>query len=488
VRPRLLSKSKYLNGLQCPKYLWLLFHDPEKVPEPDEATQYILDQGHVVGELAKRLFPNSVDIPIDDFVENLRQTRELLKNRRPLFEPGFFVDGLYSRLDILNPVANDEWDIIEVKGSTKVKDENIDDVAFQKLCCTRYGLEIRQCHLAYINNQYVRLGEIEPERLFSMQDITAEVAEASNGLEDRISDMIEVISTDTCPDTPVGSQCGEPYACPVTWCWESLPEHHIFQLYRGGRKCSELYNQGILTVKDIPSDFKLSGPQRIQKECTVTGEPHIDKEAINQFLITLQHPLHYLDFETISPVVPMYDGTRPYQRIPFQFSLHTVPDEHAGVLHHSFLADGSGDPRHRLLFELKNILADTGSVVVYNQSFEKGVLLELAEAFPEFEGWVQAVCDRLVDLYVPFRDFHYYHPQQCGSASIKEVVPAVTGKGYEGMSIARGDDASLAFLKLASGELSADERERLRADLEKYCGLDTEGMIWIVDVLRNLSK
>jgi hypothetical protein len=299
--------------------------------------------------------------------------------------------------------------------------------------------------------------------------------------------MQEVISSDTCPDILIGSQCAQPYACPVTWCWDSLPTHHVFQLYRGGKKCSELYNRGILAIEDIPDSFKLSESQRIQKACSIAGEPHIDKEAIKHFLGTLRYPLNYLDFETISPPVPMYDGTRPYQRIPFQFSLHVVPDKQAKLLHQSFLADGSGDPRPQLLSELKRLLPDAGSIVVYNQSFERGVLLELAEAYPGFQGWVNNVCERLVDLYVPFRDFVYYHPQQCGSASIKEVLPAVTGRSYQGMSIAKGDDASLAFLRIISGEPSAEERKQLRADLEEYCSLDTQGMIWIVDNLMELK-
>ncbi len=214
--------------------------------------------------------------------------------------------------------------------------------------------------------------------------------------------------------------------------------------------------------------------RKLYDEALVRAD-QVDKEAIKHFLGTLQNPLNYLDFETISPVVPMYDGTRPYQRIPFQFSMHIVSDEHSRALHHSFLADGSDDPRPKLLSELKRVLRDTGSMVVYNQSFEKGVLLELAEAFPEFAEWLHSVCDRLIDLYAPFRDFHYYSPRQCGSASIKEVLPAVTGRGYEGMSIARGDDASLAFLRLTCDDVSVEEREQLRADLEKYCGLDTEG-------------
>ena len=104
----LLSKTKYLNGLQCPKYLWVLFNDPDRVPAPDANTQYIFDQGHAVGELAKKLFPDGIDVPQASFRGNIDQTIQLMKARRPLFEAGILAGNLYSRLDILCPVNEDE--------------------------------------------------------------------------------------------------------------------------------------------------------------------------------------------------------------------------------------------------------------------------------------------------------------------------------------------------------------------------------------------
>ncbi|MFH1383307.1 MAG: hypothetical protein ABIH70_10560 [Chloroflexota bacterium] len=175
MKKRLLSKSKYMVGLQCPKYLWLVFNEPAKISEPDAGTQYIFDEGHRLGELAKKLFPNGVDIPSDDFIGNLSQTRELLKENRPLFEPAFSVDSVYSRLDILNPIGDGSWDIYEVKGSTSVKDENIHDVSFQRYCCQKAGLEIRKCFLVHVNNKYIRSADIEPEKLFTIEEITDQV-------------------------------------------------------------------------------------------------------------------------------------------------------------------------------------------------------------------------------------------------------------------------------------------------------------------------
>ena len=196
---KLLSKSKYMTGLQCPRLIWIQFHEPAKIPEIDPVTQYIFDQGHMVGELAQRLFPDGIDIPTDNFMDNIRQTGQLLEQRKPLFEAGILADGLYSRIDILNPVNEDEWDIVEVKSSTSVKEINLHDVSFQKLCCEKAGLKIRNCNLAYINNQYVKNGEIDPNELFIVEDISTQVEEASEGLEERIQSMLDVISVSKVP-------------------------------------------------------------------------------------------------------------------------------------------------------------------------------------------------------------------------------------------------------------------------------------------------
>ena len=465
----------------------MLFHQPERLPEVDAATQYRFDQGHLVGELARKLFPGGIDIPCESFTNNLRQTNELLEQRVPLFEAGIKADELYARADILNPVGEDEWDIIEVKSSTTIKKVNYDDVAFQKFCYQKHGLKIRKSFLAYINNKYVKNGDIDPGQLFNIEDISDQVKEASTGIQDRIDNLLAIISAERCPDVGIGKHCKNPYDCPLQQeCWSFLPENSVFDLYRGGRKSTELLEKGILAIRDIPDCYDLSDKQQIQKACELSGKPYIDKREVGYFLGTLSYPLYYLDFETISPVVPLFDGTRPYQQIPFQFSLHVVMKEHAMPEHYSFLAEGTKDPRPELLSRLKELLGEQGSIVVYFQPFEKTILEELAEAFPNYRNWVEGVLERIIDLITPFQDFNYYHPVQQGSASIKVVLPALTGKSYDEMNISNGEVASLAFLEATYGNVPDDVRLKIRDDLEKYCGLDSGGMIWIVDRLREL--
>lgn len=485
---KLLTKSKYLYGIQCPMLLWISVNRKELIPVPDAATQYKFDQGHLVGELAKKLYPDGIDIPSDNFMGNINRTKELLNQRKPLFEAGVMVGNLFSRTDILNPVNEDEWDIIEVKSSTEIKDINLHDVSFQKLCWEESGLKIRKCFLAYINNKYVKNGEINPQELFIVDDITEPVGFKSLDIRDKISGMMEIINLPDCPEAIIGACCSDPYDCPLMdTCWAELPEHNVFTLYYGGKKSCELYDRGIVEIADIPKTYKLNDKQQIQLSCVANDNVHIDKEGIKEFLGGLEYPLYLLDFETFSTVIPVYDGTRPYQNIPFQFSLHIQENPGGKLQHHEYLAEGKDDPRPGLLAALHNKIGDAGSIVAYNKSFEENVLKDLASAFPEYSEWINGILPGFVDLLVPFRSFNYYNPLQHGSASIKKVLPAITGSGYEGMAIAKGDDASLAFLDMAYGNLTDEEKLQIRNNLLEYCGLDTEAMARIINELYQLS-
>jgi len=387
----LLTKSKYLTGLQCSKYLWISFNDKSKIPPTDPATQFVFDQGNEVGEYAKKFFPDGINVPYVGFNESIAQTKSLLTDRKPLFEASIMSGDFYSRIDILNPVDHDGWDIIEVKSTTSVKDEHILDVAFQKYCCEKANLKIRKCHLMHLNNEYVKDGELDLNELFHIEDISDQVDTIYGQIPAKIEEIFKTISQKKCPDVPIGMQCLTPYECPLKdQCWAFLPKRSIFNLYwLGKEKKFELLEQGIKTIEEIPDYYKLNDKQQIQKLTIKENSVHIEHEEIASFLQTLKYPLYYLDFETFSPAIPLYDGTRPYQRIAFQYSLHVLKEKDGQTEHFSFLSDGSSDPRSAFLSSLKAVMGTVGSVIVYNQTFEEGVLNELASAFPEDQGWIK---------------------------------------------------------------------------------------------------
>ncbi|MBR9705729.1 DUF2779 domain-containing protein [Candidatus Pacearchaeota archaeon] len=502
----LLTKSKYLQGLQCSHLLWTSVNDKARLPDQDLATQYRLKSGNEVGEIAKKKFMGGIDISTNDFIGNIEQTSNLLKQRKPLFEAGFkarFVgdNEVYSRIDVLVPVEDNKWDIVEVKSGTRVKDINIDDVSFQKYSCEKSGLEIRNCYLMHINNQYIKQGEVDPEKLFVKEDITERVDKAISGIEKKINNMFEMISLDQAPKIRIGAHCQDPYDCVLKDdCWKDLPEENVFHLARGREISRELYNKGIIKIKDIPKTIELSYKQKIQKECAINGKIHIDTEAIKHFLSSLKYPLYYLDFETLAPAIPKFNGTRPYQQIPFQYSLHVQQEKEGETKHLEFLAEGTKDPRPELLKKLKRDINTTGDIVVYSKRFESGVVTDSINAFPEFKDWGKEVLGRMNDLLTPFREFYYYHPSQCGSASLKKVLPAVVGKtkagklnlpegvrGYEDMDISHGLNASIEYQRVTYGSnIEPEERERVRTALKEYCKLDTLAEAEIISKLNSL--
>ena len=481
----LLTKSNYLDGLQCPKLLWIKKNDKGRIPKPNEMDQKKFDDGTMIGELATTVFDGGVSLADEGFKENIDKTKELVEKKVPIFEAGFIVDNLYSRGDILNPVG-DAWDIIEVKSATKVKSINLHDVAFQKHVYEKAGLKINRCYLMHINNGYVKSGEVEPKELFTQTDITEDIGEYSKGLKINIERMFEIIEGDE-PEFSVDNILTIEYdnICKDEF-MASLPAGNIFEFYRMlKKKAVGLYKDGYKTMKDVPESVKLNKKQVIQKRLSYEGGVHIAKQEIEEFLETLEYPIYYLDFETVNPILPKFDGMKAYQRIPFQFSLHIQEEKDGELKHVSFLAEGISDPRQNFMQALKDNLGETGSILVYNQGFEKGVMNECATAFPEFMSWYEeTILDRIKDLWDVFRNFDYYDPKQKGSASIKYVLPVMSDLTYKKLEhVKKGDQASYEYERVTYGDVDEEERQKIRDALEKYCELDTLAEVKIINRL-----
>jgi len=451
---KLISKSKYLNGLQCPKLLWTQFNAKDQIPAFDAATQAIFDQGHEVGRLAQSLYPGGTEVAwnSDDFSAMLQATQDLLAARRPLYEATFGAAGAFARADILNPVEDGQWDIIEVKSSTSVKEVNLDDVSLQRYCYETAGIKIRRCFLMHINNKYVRRGAVDPHGLMKAEDITNAVASRLPAVGGQLADMQRVISRKTCPVVEIGAQCDNPYPCPLKeTCWAE-------------RWAAEA----------------AAAPK---------GELEWDPPALREFLDDLTWPLYLLDFETIGPAIPLFDESRPYQQVPFQFSLHVVERLDAEPTHVSWLWDGTGDPRQMMFTELRKAIGPTGSVMAYSKTFEEGRLNDSAEALPEHAAWVDALMPRMVDLGNPFRKHMVRHPSLGRRKwSLKIVLPLLTDLTYDEMAIGDGGTASAEFLRVMFTAADPADRLTVRKNLEAYCGQDTYGMLEILRKLDVMSK
>jgi hypothetical protein len=381
--------------------------------------------------------------------------------------------------------------LVEVKSTTSLKEEvHLPDIAFQAYVLSGAGLKLRKCFLAHINGEFVRHGAIDPQKFFTLEDVTRPVSVLSREVEEQLGAMQRAIGAKKHPEIQIGPHCDNPYTCPLhDRCWSFLPEASVFTLYRGGQKSFKLLKHGVQHLENIPADFPLTDNQAIQRAALLAGKPHVDRPALAAFLSQIEYPASFLDFETIGTAIPLFDDTSPFQQIPFQFSLHILRQPGAKSRfdpeHRQFLAEGTADPRSEFMRQLREALPPTGSVVAYNASFEIGRLNECCELLPEFKPWLKKVTPRIVDLLLPFRDFRYYHPQQRGSASMKAVLPALTGQGYENLAIQEGGAASREFLRVTFGKVEDEERQRVRQQLNEYCGLDTMGMVQIV---RELAK
>lgn len=370
-----------------------------------------------------------------------------------------------------------------------MKEVYLNDIAVQYHVLTRCGINIYKATLVHINNQYVRQGNVEVEKLFSIRDVTGDVSVMQAEVMANIDVMRTMLHGDM-PTIDIGPHCSSPYECPFSGhCWSHIPENSVFDFRGHGRPNDfELYRQGIVRMEDVPLDM-LGWRQKLQLDGLLHRKNHIDINAVQIFLDSLSYPLCFMDFETtyMTPV-PIFDGTRPYQQVPFQFSLHVIPEPGAVAMHCEFLADSAADPRREFLDQLLAHIPTNSCILTWNQTFEEQRLRELGEAFPEKSNAVQATIANLRDLMVPFRDKSIYHWQFNGSYSIKAVLPALAPDlSYDILDINNGAMASAVWSEMIQLD-DQDEREALRKQLLEYCRLDTLAMVRILEEMRVMTQ
>ena len=486
-----ISKSRFVSGVQCSKKIYFeYFRNDLKLPV-SESIQQIFDLGHTVGTLAQKSFPDGKDATPEDFSDfskSIEQTKQwIAEETETVYEATFATENTLVMLDILHR-ENDEIWAIEVKSSTSVKEYHYTDSAFQYYVMSKSGYVPDRFFLMHINNLYVKNGEITSE-LFHLEDITKDIIEMQFWVEENFENFLKILELKEEPAVEIGTHCSSPFECEFTHhCWKHVPENSVFGLTRAGKKSWHLYQEGILKLEDIPQDYHLTFSQQLQVNGIKNNESFKDLPAILDFLHTWEYPLHFFDFETIFAAIPVLDGTRPYQQVPFQYSLHILDCEDT-ISHKEFLADPKDflnstiDPRKKMIEQMKLDFLRKGSIVTYNQSFEVGRLRELAKDFPEDSEFLFALISRIVDLLVVFNKRWYYLPEMGNSASIKSVLPAIAPEfSYSDLEISDGGSASTLFH--ASILDDSQNTPELREDLLQYCERDTYGMVVIYQFLK----
>jgi hypothetical protein len=471
-----------LSGWQCRKRLWLEIHDPEKaVTTPSAERAFAI--GHRVGDAARQLFPDGVLIgPEDpdempDLSAALRETQEHLTAPGPLtlFEATVEHEGVLVRCDVLVRDADGRIRLVEVKASTKVKPVNHIDCAVQGWVLEGNGLRPDRIELAHIDNRFVYPGGGDYTGLFAFEDLTARVVPVFANVPDWLETYRKLLAGPE-PDIDIGPQCRNPWDCPfIPHCTPPGPEYPTRSLPGGGKVVWELLAEGIEDMRDIPAGRLTSALQERVRRITAAGEPELRSDAAGA-LAELGWPRYYFDFETVSFAVPVWAGTRPYQALPFQWSCHVeAPD--GQIEHREWLADGSEPPMRACAESLIAALGSSGPVFVYT-GYEGRVLADLARLLPDLAAPLEAITARLVDLHPLTRD-SYYHPDMRGSWSIKKVLPVIAPNlDYADLGgVQEGNAASDAFLELLDPGTPDDRRASLRADLLRYCRLDTEALL-----------
>ena len=500
-----LSKSKYCNFWQCPKMAWLNKNKPEEKTE-DPNLEAVFARGNEVGDLAMGLFGDFVEVTTysDDKLDlsaMIKKTQEeIAKGTDVICEASFSYRGLYCAVDILRKEGNG-YAIYEVKSSSEddaypePKPVYVADISYQKYVLEHCGIAVTGTNLVTLNKSYVRGAELDIQKLFLVINVDDLVRNEIQQVEPNLKRAEAILNCDTEPDYDIAERCRDPYDCQFwAYCTRALPEKSVFDLYRMTfAKKIDLYRKGVISYEDLLVCEEVNNKTQIrQMEFALQDKgTYVEPDNIRDFLGTLSYPLYFLDFETMQPVVPQFPGTKPYQQIPFQYSLHYIEKEGGELKHKEFLAVSGEDPRRAIAEALCRDIPMNVCTTAYNKAFECTRLKELAEIFQDLSEHLLNIKNHIVDLLVPFQSGYYYNKAMGGSFSIKSVLPAIFPDDpeldYHNLEgVHNGSEAMNIFPQIQYME--PKEQEKARKNLLKYCELDTYAMVKVWQELVRVSK
>ncbi len=505
--PLFLTRTRYLNGLQCPKMLWLRVNRRENFPDP-EIREQAVSMSRTARELAAARFPGAVAISHGEYSAMEEKTRALLssgKGEQTLTHAALSFQNCYCLMDILRVREDGRTELYMVKSASHVSASSREDLAYQYYILRMAGFRVKKAAVLYINKDY-RLPEkenVDPASFFREMDLTGEMKKKMSWIRDRIAALRIYCAQDRLPMRTLSEGCFSPYDCMCFQdCGKDLPKNHVFtlsstplsdkaQLYREGKRGfsdlvipSDVPGQGLRTIPG------LSDAAALQVLCELEKRPlQADLDAVREFLHNLWKPLYFLDFEAFQPAVPVYPGTKPFETIVFQYSLHfEKPDGTIG--HREYLGEPQEDPRRGLSEALCADIPADACILVYNSSYEKKRISELAALYPAHAEHLKKMNEHIVDLMPVFKEKKIYDRRMRGSYSLKNVLPALfpddDSLNYGSLSgVSQGQEAADAFPMLL--RLSGAEKEALRSEMLRYCALDTFAMVKIIEKLRALS-
>lgn len=486
-----LTKTDFIQYLNCPKSLWLLKNQPEDYEKGEMSLflEKLIAEGYEVEEQAQKLFPNAITLP--DFGDPSITKQALEENGTIFFQASFQTEsGAFARMDVLEKLDDGTFHIYEIKSSTntKKKHNHMQDACFQKYVMIECGYEVSKVSIIKLNKDYVRSGDINPSELLVIEDVTDEIAELYDGVSAFIVDALGYINKEdislnmcACRENTRGNHCDS-----FKFFNPDVPEYSIYEIGNIRRKrIEELTDMDVMKIYDIPVDYEgLNEKQKLQMISRKEDRAIIDTEAIKESLSILEFPLHFIDYETYASAVPKIDGVGPHQHVVFQVSIHTM-QENGSMEHYEYLADQLELPE-KLIEYIQSVTDNTGTYISWHASFEKTQNKAMATWFPKYVEYLNNMSLRMYDLEDIFKkdymDYRFH-----GSSSIKKVLPVICSElNYNELDVQNGTMALDTWGRMVLDPEFDEDIETTRKKLLEYCKLDTLAMVELYKVVINL--
>lgn len=474
-----ITKSKILRLDKCTNlFLYRLSEKKNAVSDKNSSGRMYGYENQTIKNLSKKFLAqdatNTVTIPQSSNLQVcFEETLRAMDERRIIFHPVLVKDDLLAFPEILTPHPNGGYTSWEVSTSINTKKELELIIAFHKFVYEEADLPITDYKVLRINPNFLLGEEFALHEFFEELNFNKKASNHSSRLEELVAELRKIRTNRDYQPAP--KTCSGFKSCSIpNHCFPDLQEGNIFTLRESSGTAMDLYKQGVRFLKDIPTDTELTDRQKIQIETEKNDTPHIEKDKIQEFLNRIHYPVYYLDFETINPQIPVFPSTKPFQHIPFLFSLHIWKDPSEDQLvHHNYIQEDLQDPRKSILERLSDLIKPGGTILCFNDFFEKRCIEESVQMHREFRPWWESIRPYFLDSAIPFKNMYYYNPEQKGSASLKDILPALTSQSHSHLDIQSGFFANFEYLRLLKDPSTRDEKEEIFNQLIEYCKMDT---------------
>jgi len=473
-----LSKSSFVRSVQCLKSFHLYKHHYYLKDPLSKDKQAIFSRGIDVGKIAQQLFPGGIDVSpenIRDFEQSVERTKQLIDaGEKTIYEAAFIYNEVLVAVDILVK-ENNQWFAYEVKSSLKISAAYVLDASLQYYVIKNCLPQLEDFFIVVLNSEYVLGDELNINELFRKKSILVDAKKNLSFVENRISAAKSIAENPRIPDIKIGAHCFKPYVCDFFGsCWKNIPDKNIFMLNSLGiEKQLELYQQGIIKINDI-TDFKGITESLQQQILSFQQQSRIiDYKKINDFLNEVKYPLAFFDIELYTPAIPFFKNTKPYQQLPFLFSIHVLSTSESSLTHDYFYALPGEDPRTSFVESCINKLKNIETIIVFDDNLERTIINALIKQFPNHQKDLELIRAKLLDISSIFTRLYYFDPSSIGTFTLKNLYTKIIGDNmFEQLQISSGTQASFTYNALQNEE-NVIIKKTLENDLIEYCKADT---------------